>query len=200
MPGKRLGLTRIDNKVLKTFFTKDRYKEDDSPYMELIDRWRSSNEIKLELKESNFRTKERLGRLKGFGFLEFQAISQGKRGDSYWYITPMGLYYVLSTINKESHLKKFLRSNKNKIKVFEKIDNQIYKSNTPVIYLTHQIRDYVKSYQYHLIRSFVLNWLNENFGPDAYMKPLMSGALWNSSNEEYLWQNAQYLLKEQLKK
>jgi len=160
----------------------------------------STNKINQKLDEPRPRTKKRLERLKEFGFLELETKSRGVLKDYYWYITPVVLYYIFSTLKDHQHMRKFLSTNKKKAEVFERIEKLVIKDDMKVAYLVKQIRNFVNNYQYHSIKQFILSWLNENFGPNAYMKPLMSEAEWISHNEEYLWQNRSYLLNEQLKK
>lgn len=195
-----MGLTKQDEKALRSFFASPYYRNDFSPYMDLIDNWMSTNEINQKLGEPRPRTKKRLERLKQFGFLELETKSRGVLKDYYWYITPIGLYYIFSTLKDLPHMRKFLSTNEKKAKVFERIEKLVIKDDKKVVYLVKQIRNFVNDYQYHSIKQFILSWLNENFGPSTYMKPLMPGAMWGSLNEEYLWQNKSFLLDKQLKK
>jgi len=195
-----MGLTKQDKKVLRSFFASSNYRNDFSPYMDLIDNWNSTNEINQKLDEPWSRTKKRLERLKQFGFLELETKSRGGLKDYYWYITPVGLYYIFSTLKDLPHMRKFLSTNKKKAEVFERIEKLVIKDDFKVAYLVKQIRNFVNNYQYQSIKQFILSWLNENFGPSTYMKPLMPGAMWGSLNEKYLWQNKSILLDKQLKK
>ena len=157
MPGLRMGLTKQDEKVFRSFFASPNYRNDFSPYMDLMDNWKSSNEINQILGEPRSRTKKRLERLKEFGFLELEIKSRGVLRHYYWYITPVGLYYIFSTLKDLPHMRKFLSTNKKKAEVFERIEKLVIKDDFKIAYLVKQIRNFVNDYQYQYIKQLILS-------------------------------------------
>jgi hypothetical protein len=164
MPGSRLYITGADRKALKSFFNnKMEFDKANSTYMDLANCWKSLSEISTELKESRQRTKKRLEKLKGLGFVELEVIPVGKRTDLYWYISRTGIYYMLSIL-KGPKLVRFLQSNNKIIEEFVEIEKLLLSSKPEFSHLIHQIKYYSKNHQYHEIIKFVQKWLRDVFG------------------------------------
>lgn len=156
----RLNLTNQDKKALETFFTNITYKKN-SDYMKLTDTWKSTTEISKELSESGKRTIQRLEKLSGFGFVDSFSVQYHSRIDRYWTIRHEGMYYILSTLDGV-RLMAFLKSNKDKAREFSDIEELFLKRDVQVRYLTSQITNIVKNYQYFLIKNFIEKWSSDN--------------------------------------
>lgn len=160
MPGMRLHLTGKDRKVMEIFFSNRDYKED-SDYLKLLDTWKSTTEISTELGESWKRTRTRLEKLLGFGFLHSFSVLYNNKIIRYWAIKREGVYYILSTIDSDK-LGAFLKSNKGKLKEFSAITELIQAKNVQVHYLINEIKDIVKTHQYSRLESFIEKWRADN--------------------------------------
>lgn len=156
----RLNLTNQDKKALECFFTNRTYKQN-SDYLKLTDTWKSTTEISKELNESWKRTVQRLEKFSGFGFVTSFSVQYHERIDRYWAINREAVYYILSTL-EGGKLVAFLRSNKDKVKEFSSIEDLVLKKDVQIRYLTSQIKNIVKNYQYFLIKNFLEVWRLDN--------------------------------------
>lgn len=170
MPWNVLDLTENDKDVLRSFLTKKQDEQDNIQYLELIQHWRSTNEINVKLYEPRKRTKDRLLKLKGFGLLKLKGFQKGKRWDNYWYISDGGVYYLLSTFRRPASIK-FLEANSS-IREFEFIKKLMLEKRPEVDYLIHEIKNRVKNYQYNMISRLVNNWFKDVCGRNFVRMPL----------------------------
>lgn len=171
MPGRRLVLTHIDKDVLFSFFTHPNSSQTNQPYMKLVDRWKSTNELARLVDESGQRTKNRLERLHAFGFLELKGERKGTRWDNYWYINESGIYYVMSTL-KRKELKKFLASNEDK-RELSFIKDLVVKNKPEIDFLFNQIRSCVKQKEHSKISIIIFYWLKDTFGKNFVRFPFL---------------------------
>ena len=164
MTGNRLVLSGQDNKALFSFLNHRNFTQSNSKYMELLYRWKSTNEIAIELYETRQRTKKRLVKLKNFGLLSLKRIRKGDRFDNYWYLSDGGIYYLMSKW-KRSHLKKFLKTNEDR-RELKHIKELLMKKTTEVQVdiLLNQITICVKEKNYNKINRIIFPWFKEMFG------------------------------------
>lgn len=167
MGGTRLAISKPDRIALECFFDNKEFNEDAPTFLTFASRWKSITELSSELSESRKRTKQRLQKLYGFGFLEMQVIELKNRTDRYWYISRTGLYYMLSTLEQPQMLK-FLYSNREKMREFESLKELLAQKKPEVIYMISQVRNYVNEEKYLEIVPFVLKWMNKVLGSSAY--------------------------------
>lgn len=163
MDGTRLSISKPDREALGCFFDNKEFKEDNPIFLTLESSWKSTTEIMKKLLESRKRTKQRLQKLNGFGLLEMQVIELENRTDYYWYISGIGLYYMLSTLERPQMLK-FLHSNRDKMREFEPIKELLAQKKQEADYMISQIRNYVNERKYLEIAPFVVSWMTRVFG------------------------------------
>lgn len=129
--------------------------------MKLADTWKSTTTISDELNESGKRTLQRLEKLSGFGFVQYFTIDYHGRIDRYWAIDREGVYCILATLDG-GRLVSFLRSNKDHVREFSDIEQLVLKRDVQARYLTSQIKNIIKNYQYYLLKNFIDKWRIDN--------------------------------------
>lgn len=179
----RLNISSQDKKALEVFFTNRTYQKD-SDYMKLAESWKSTTEISKELNETRKRALQRLEKLSGFGFIQYFAVDYHGRIDRYWAIDREGVYYIMATLDG-GRLVSFLRSNNRHVREFSDIEQLVLKRNVQVRYLTSQIINIVKNYQYYLLKNFIDKWRNDNIRSSNWMHAFFHPSMKNTLKKVY---------------
>jgi len=170
MVGHRCNIEEKDTEALKTFFTNKDFDDMSSNFLKLKNRWISTNEVNTELREPYSRTKNRLLRLKQFGFIHHHICKKGTLEYSYWYITHQGLFYILSTLNEKIEITKFVMCNRDSVHDFDYIFDLIKDQEmASITNLRKQISKLVSTYQYYSIYDVIKGWYRVNFYPHYKM-------------------------------
>jgi len=164
MVGSRSNLEEKDIEALKLFFTNIGFDDFSPDFMKLKNSWISTSELNSQLKEPFPRTKKRLMRLKGFGFLEHHDRKKGELRYNYWCVTHQGLFYILSLLTEKIEIGKFIVCNKKFVHDLDYVYDLMKSDGLEQINdLTRQITKLISTYQYHQIGNLIREWFKDNF-------------------------------------
>jgi len=153
-------INKGDLKVLKSFFSN---VEDDTKFLELVEKWRSTDWINDNNNISEFanRTKARLEKLRDLGLVQKKESSHNSLTYFLWYPTTIGLYVMLTSIDSKSQRKKFIYANR-EIAHFGLILKYFQSSGIKrVEILIEEIKDCIKKMKYKKIIEVIKEFFDE---------------------------------------